>query len=86
MDEAYRAVCLMCGRHLGCVFQGKFVAQPGPATLERDGRQFRCGYCHGGVLFEPDPTVQPPRDWIADMKRAEAASGKPRRTYRRRAV
>jgi hypothetical protein len=38
MDEAYGAMCLMCGRNLGSVLQGKFFARPGPATLERDGK------------------------------------------------
>jgi hypothetical protein len=85
MDEAYGAVCFMCGRNLGCVFQGKFFARPGTAPLERDGKQFRCGYCHGSILFEPDPTLNQP-DWIAEMKREEEVSGRSRRAYRRRAV
>ena len=85
MDEAYGAGCLLCGRSLGSVFQGKFFARPGPATLERDGQQLRCGYCHGSILFEPDPTFKQP-DWIAEMKREEEVSGSPRRAYRKRAV
>jgi hypothetical protein len=85
MEEAYGAVCLMCGRNLGCVYQGKFFARPGPATLERDGKRYHCGYCQGSILFEPDPTLNQP-DWIAEMQREETASGLPRRVYRRRAV
>jgi DNA-directed RNA polymerase subunit RPC12/RpoP len=77
MDEAYGAVCIMCGRHLGCIFQGKYVPWSGTAPLERDGRQYRCGYCHGKILLEPDPTLKPPRDWIAEMKREEAMGGSP---------
>jgi DNA-directed RNA polymerase subunit RPC12/RpoP len=84
MDEAYSAVCLMCGRHLGSAFQGKLYARPGPATLERDGHQYRCGYCQGSILFEPDPTFTQP-DWVAEMQQEEE-SGRARRAYRRRAV
>jgi hypothetical protein len=85
MHDAYGAVCLLCGRNLGCVFDGKFFARPGPATLERAGQGFRCGYCHGSILFEPDATLNQP-DWIAAMQREEAASATPRRAYRRRAA
>ncbi len=85
MDEAYGAVCLLCGRNLGCVLQRKFFARPGPATLERVGQQFRCGYCQGSILFEPDATLNQP-DWIAEMQREEVTSGTPRRAYHRRAV
>jgi hypothetical protein len=85
MDETYGAVCLMCGRDLGHIVQGKYLARPEGPRLERHGHQLRCGHCHGGVLLEPDPTLQPPRDWIAELKRAEAASGRSRRPYRRRA-
>ena len=85
LDEAYGAMCLMCGRNLGSVFGGKFCARPGPATLERVGTQYRCGYCRGSILFEPDPTLNQP-DWIAEMKKEEEISGHARRAYRRRAV
>jgi|RhiMetdeSRZDD1v2_1073273.scaffolds.fasta_scaffold10933_14 DNA-directed RNA polymerase subunit RPC12/RpoP len=84
MDEAYGADCLSCGRTLGYVYQGTFFARPGPATLERDGKRYRCGYCHGSILFQPDPSLKQP-DWIAAMKKEEAASGNPRRAYRKRA-
>jgi hypothetical protein len=84
MDEAYGAVCLMCGRNLGYVYQSTLFARPGPATLERDGKRYRCGYSHGSILFEPDPSLKQP-DWIAEMQREEEVSGGPRRAYRRRA-
>ena len=85
MDEAYGAVCPMCGRNLGCVFQGTFFARPGTATLERDGKQYRCGYRHESVLFETNPTLNQ-ADWIAERKREQEVSGRSPRAYRRRAV
>src|SRR5207248_4223671 len=84
MDGTYGATCLMCGRDLGCIVQGKFYARPGASTLERVGRQYRCGYCQGNVLFEPDSERSQPH-WIAAMRRGEAADSTPRRAVRRRA-
>jgi len=84
MDGTYGVICFMCGRDLGCVVQGRYFARPGTATLQRAGRQFRCGYCHGSVLFEADASLSQP-DWIAAMRREEEAGGGARRTYRRRA-
>ena len=85
MDDAYSASCLMCGRNLGYISQGRFFSRPGTPTLERVGRQLRCGSCHGSVLFELDATLNPP-DWIAVMKREERERPTPRRAVRRRAV
>jgi hypothetical protein len=85
MDEAYSAACLACGRVLGHVYRRMYYAESPSARLERAARQFRCSRCHGSVLFEPDPAWQPPRDWIAELRRAEASSGQRKRPYRRRA-
>jgi hypothetical protein len=82
--EAYAGVCLMCGRTIGYAIQGTFVTRSGGLRPERQGRHLRCGYCHGGILFEPDAEL--PRNWVAEMRREEAASPTPRRAYRRRAV
>lgn len=84
MAGAYAGVCLMCGRTLGYVVQGTFITSPGGVRPQQEGRHLRCGYCGGGVLFEPD--AQLPRDWVAQMRREEAMSPPPRRAYRRRAV
>jgi len=84
MEGTYGVSCLMCGRDLGSVVHGRYVAQPGTAGLRRVGRQFRCGHCHGGVLFEPDASLSKP-DWIEVRRREEEASGRPRRTAQRRA-
>ena len=84
-DPAYAAVCMMCGRNLGHLSQGRFFARPDGATLERQGQTLRCGYCYGRVLLEAVPALEQP-DWIARMKEEEAASGSSRRAYRRRAV
>jgi hypothetical protein len=84
MDEAYGVTCLACGRDLGCIFRGQYVARGGHARLERRGRGLRCGHCRGGVLLEPDPMRRPPRDRIDALKRSEATSGRPRHPYRRR--
>ena len=72
-DTPYAAVCMMCGRNHGHLFQGKFFVHPGSATLERDGRRLRCGQCHGPVQLEPDPLFAPPIDpaeLLAPLKRA----------------
>ena len=84
MAGAYAGVCLMCGRTLGYAVEGRFFTSPGGVRPERQGRHLRCGYCHGGILFEADAEL--PRDWVAEMRREEAASAPPRRAYRRRAV
>src|SRR5215207_8433737 len=84
MAEAYAGVCMMCGRTLGYAIQGTFVTSPGGTRPVRQGRHWRCGYCRGGILFEPDPTL--PSDWVAETRREEAASAQSRRAYRRRAV
>jgi len=83
MDGTYGTTCLMCGRDLGCIVQGRYFARPGQAKLERIGRQFRCGSCHGSVLFEPDASLSQP-DWIAVMRREEEVN-RARRAVRRRA-
>jgi DNA-directed RNA polymerase subunit RPC12/RpoP len=83
MAGAYAAVCLMCGRTLGYAVQGRFFTSPGGIRPQRQGRQLRCGYCRGGILFEPEADL--PRDWVAERRRAEAARTPPRRAYRRRA-
>ena len=84
MAGAYAGVCLMCGRTLGYAVEGRFFTSPGGVRPQRQGGHLRCGYCGGGVLFEPDPEL--PRDWVAEMRREEATSVPPRRAYRRRAV
>jgi hypothetical protein len=84
MAAAYAGVCMMCGRTVGYAVQGTFYTQPGGRTPERQGRHLRCGYCKGVVIFEPDALLPP--DWIAQLRRDEAASMQPRREARRRAV
>jgi DNA-directed RNA polymerase subunit RPC12/RpoP len=84
MAGAYAGVCLMCGRTLGYAVEGRFFTSPGGIRPQRQGQQLRCGYCRGGILFEPEADL--PRDWVAERRRAEAASTPPRRAYRRRAV
>ena len=84
MVEAYAGVCLLCGRTVGYAAQGTFVTSPGGVRPERRGRHLRCGDCGGGILFEPDADV--PRDWVAAMRREEAATARVRRAVRRRAV
>jgi DNA-directed RNA polymerase subunit RPC12/RpoP len=84
MVEALAGVCLMCGRTLGYAIQGTFVTSPGGVRPQRQGQHLRCGYCGGGVLFEPEGDL--PRDWVAEMRREEAASAQSRRAYRRRAM
>jgi hypothetical protein len=84
MAEAYAGVCLLCGRILGYAIQGTFFTSPGGVRPQRQGRHLRCGYCRGGILFEPDAAL--PRDWVAEMRREEAVSAPLRRAYRRRAV
>ena len=84
MTGAYAGVCLMCGRTLGYLVQGTFFTSPGGVRPERAGHHLRCGYCRGGMLFEPDADL--PRDWVAEMRREEAANAPSRRSYRRRAV
>ena len=83
-DEAYGAVCLMCGRTLGFAVEGKFHTSPGGVRPQRQGNHLHCGYCGSGMLFEPEGDL--PRDWVAEMRREEAANTQPRRAYRRRAV
>ena len=73
MEQVYSAVCLLCGRTLGRVVRGQFVAQPRTARPEVDGQRLRCGHCRGSVLLEPDPAARPPRDWVAEMRRELAA-------------
>ena len=85
MHTAYGATCLMCGRNLGRVVQGRFFARPGGPPLVRDGRGRHCGYCRGSIVFEPDSSLNQP-DWVAERKREEAAIAAPRRAVRRRAV
>ena len=85
MDEAYSAACLACGRTLGHIYRRLYYVESPAARLERAGRQFRCSRCQGYVLFEPDPTWRPPRDWAAELRRAAASSGQRKRPYRRRA-
>jgi hypothetical protein len=84
MAEAFAGVCLMCGRTLGYAVERRFITSPGGVRPERQGQQLRCGYCRGGILFEP--AAELPRDWVAEMRREEAVSTHPRRAYRRRAV
>jgi DNA-directed RNA polymerase subunit RPC12/RpoP len=84
MAGAYAAVCLMCGRTLGYAVQGRFFTSPGGIRPQRQGQQLRCGYCRGGILFEPEADL--PRDWVAERRRTEAGGAPPRRAYRRRAV
>ncbi len=74
MELAYAAACLLCGRTLGHVIDGRFFSQPGTARPELQAGRLRCGHCHGSVLLEPDPTVSSPRDWAAEMHR-ELATG-----------
>ena len=83
MAEAYAGICLMCGRTLGYAVQGRFFTSPGGVRPQRQGQQLLCGYCRGGILFEP--AAEFPRDWVAEMRREEAARAQPRRAYRRRA-
>jgi DNA-directed RNA polymerase subunit RPC12/RpoP len=73
MDTAYAAVCLMCGRDVGRILQGRLIARPAGLKIQRDGRHLRCGYCRGSVILEPDPTGNPP-DWVAEMERELAAA------------
>ena len=84
MTEAYAGVCMMCGRILGHAVDGMFFTSPGGVRPQRQGHGLHCGYCGGGVLFEPEGDL--PRDWIAEMRREEAANTQPRRAYRRRAM
>ena len=84
MTPAYAGVCMLCGRTLGYAIQGAFITVPGGRRPERQGRHLGCGYCRGGIIFEPEAEL--PRDWVAAMKREEAASVPKRRAYRRRAV
>jgi DNA-directed RNA polymerase subunit RPC12/RpoP len=85
MNDAYDAVCMMCGRTLGYVFQNRFFPQPGGAKLEREGPTFRCGYCRGSILLEANPTRVPP-DRVTGVEQPAVAGVRPRRAYRRRAV
>jgi hypothetical protein len=71
MAKVHAGVCIMCGRTLGYAVDGAFLATPGGRSLERHGRQFRCGYCHGGVMFEPEVALPP--EWAARTRRTEAA-------------
>ena len=73
MEEAYAAVCLLCGRTLGHVVRGQFIAQPGTARPQLDGLRLRCGDCRGSVLLEPYPAARAPHDWVAEMQRELAA-------------
>ena len=84
MAEAHAGVCLLCGRTLGYAVQGRFFTTPAGVRPQRQGRQLRCGYCRGAILFESEG--ERPRDWVAELRRGEAASMEPRRAYRRRAV
>ena len=84
MAEAYAGVCLLCGRTLGYAVQGTFFTSPGGVRPQRQGRHLRCGHCGGGILFELDAALPP--DWVAELRREEAASKVPRRAYRRRAM
>jgi hypothetical protein len=80
-DTPYAAVCMLCGRTHGHLYQGKFFSQPGSARLEREGRRLRCGHCHGAVLLEPDPQFQPaidPAELLAPLKHAVGRPGRPR--------
>lgn len=83
MADAYAGVCLMCGRTVGYAIQGTFFIGPGGVRPERQGHYLRCGYCRGGVLFEPDAAL--PADWVAEFRREEAVSAPSRRAYHRRA-
>ena len=83
MAEAHTGVCLLCGRTLGYAIQGTFVTRPGSLRPERQGRQLRCGYCHGGIIFELEADL--PRDRVAERRREEAGSIPLRRASRRQA-
>jgi DNA-directed RNA polymerase subunit RPC12/RpoP len=84
MAAAYAGVCMMCGRTVGYAVEGAFYTTPGGPRPERQGRHLRCGHCQGAIIFEPDAMLPP--DWIAQLRRDEAASMQPRREARRRAV
>ena len=84
MAVAYAGSCMMCGRMVGYAVQGTFYTRPGGRKPERQGRHLRCGDCHGGIIFEPDAMLPP--DWIAKLRRDEAAQFAPRREVRRRAI
>jgi hypothetical protein len=84
MAKAYAGVCPLCGRTLGYAVEGTFFTSPGGVRPQRQGRHLRCGYCGGGVLFEPDAELPPA--WVAKMRREEIANLPLRRANRRRAV
>jgi hypothetical protein len=70
MGTGYVAVCLLCGRDVGHIVEGRLRQGPPRPRLLRDGRRLRCGYCHGSVFLQPDPdTVRP--DLVAEMEEFE---------------
>ena len=54
-------VCMMCGRTVGQFQHGRVYVEPTRQTIRREGRQLRCGYCHGNVYLDVDPGVLPER-------------------------
>jgi hypothetical protein len=83
-DTPYAAICMLCGRTHGHLLRGRFFAQPHSAKLERDGRQLRCGHCHGAILLEADPLFEPAVDATELLARLKKEAG--RRTKPRRAA
>ena len=72
VNEAFGAVCMLCGRNLGYRVQGRFFVQPGSPKPERQGQVLRCGACGGTVLFETDPTRALPEWLVEAMQRVLA--------------
>ena len=77
MGETGNVSCVLCGRCLLEVHQGRVVRRSGKGAIVRKGKQFRCGYCRGTLLFEPDPTASSfiPTDGSPRNRSAKRAAG-----------
>ena len=58
---AYTVSCLLCGRQLARVVNGRLDIAAGQPMLRRAGRALRCGYCRGNAVVEPDISAPTPR-------------------------
>ena len=78
--SAHAMICLLCGRLLGHILHGRFIAQPGSLGPERRGRALRCRHCAGSVVLEADPEFSPvptPAEILVPLK-GTSRPGRPR--------
>ncbi len=59
--EAAAVVCMMCGRTVGRIHQGRVYAESSAQSVRQQGRKLRCGYCGGNVYQDVDPASRPGR-------------------------